>query len=136
MRLPEGIVVDRSGTFGTLKFSALRREVKERNEDGTVSEKVTSRTYDLRSKAQGMMIQVSIPGEVPVKEFDYGAEVELADPDVGAIATRTFGRNADVSWYVKAADILLKRGTAPAAPKPEAKQGEAGSKPGGAAKKG
>src|SRR5690625_5919603 len=61
MRLAEGIVIDKEKTFGLLKFSALRREVFLQNEDGTVSTEVKERTYDLKSREQGQMIQVSIP---------------------------------------------------------------------------
>ena len=61
MRLTEGIVVDSGLTFGKLRFSALRREVRKQNEDGTVSNEVKERTYNLKSSAQGRMIQVSIP---------------------------------------------------------------------------
>ncbi|WP_432276252.1 DUF961 family protein [Erysipelothrix aquatica] len=46
--------------FRVLKFSALRREVKVVNEEGVVTEEVKERTYDLKSKGQGRMIQVSI----------------------------------------------------------------------------
>lgn len=35
MRLANGIVIDKEKTFGQLKFSALRREVRVQNEDGT-----------------------------------------------------------------------------------------------------
>lgn len=35
MRLPNGIVLDKDTTFRELKFSALRREVRIQNEDGT-----------------------------------------------------------------------------------------------------
>src|SRR5699024_11246786 len=61
MRLAEGIVIDKEKTFGLLKFSSLRREVFLQNEDGTVSTEVKERTYDLKSREQGRMIQVSIP---------------------------------------------------------------------------
>ena len=77
MRLTEGIVVDSVLTFGKLRFSALRREVRKQNEDGTVSNEVKERTYNLKSSAQGRMIQVSIPANVPLREFAYDAEVEL-----------------------------------------------------------
>ncbi|VFA54222.1 conjugative transposon protein [Enterococcus faecalis] len=53
MRLTEGIVVDSVLTFGKLRFSALRREVRKQNEDGTVSNEVKERTYNLKSSAQG-----------------------------------------------------------------------------------
>lgn len=60
MRLANGIIIDKEKTFGVLKFSALRREVHMQNEDGTVSEEIKERTYDLKCKEQGRMIQVSI----------------------------------------------------------------------------
>ena len=58
MRLANGIVIDKEKTFGVLKFSALRREVHVQNEDGTVSEEIKERTYDLKCNTQGRMIQV------------------------------------------------------------------------------
>ena len=67
MRLANGIVLDKDTTFGELKFSALRREVRIQNEDGSVSDEIKERTYDLKSKGQGRMIQVSIPASVPLK---------------------------------------------------------------------
>jgi len=108
MRLPEGIVIRQSGTFGKLRFSALRREVRVQNEDGTVSDEVKERTYDLKSREQGQMIQVSIPATIPLKEFDYNAEVELVNPSADTVANATF-MGAEVDWYIKADDIVLKR---------------------------
>ena len=52
MRLANGIVIDKEATFGALKFSALRREVHLQNEDGSVSEEIKERTYDLKSRGQ------------------------------------------------------------------------------------
>ncbi|WP_017472853.1 YdcP family protein [Amphibacillus jilinensis] len=107
MRLAQGIVIDKEKTFGVLKFSALRREVFLQNEDGTVSTEVKERTYDLKSREQGRMIQVSLPASVPLKEFDYNAEVEIMNPIADTVANATF-RGADVDWYIKADDIVLK----------------------------
>lgn len=107
MRLAQGIIIEKDSTFGLLKFSALRREVKLQNEDGTVSNEVKERTYDLKSRAQGCMIQVSIPASAGEKKFDYNAEVELINPIADTVATATFQR-ASVDWYVKADDIILK----------------------------
>lgn len=107
MRLAEGIVIEKEATFGTLKFSALRREVRIQNEDGTVSNEIKERTYDLKSAGQGRMIQVSIPASIPLKAYDYNAEVELINPVADTVATATF-QGADVDWYIKAEDILLK----------------------------
>ena len=101
MRLANGIIIDKEKTFGVLKFSALRREVHIQNEDGTVSEEIKERTYDLKCKEQGRMIQVSIPATVPLKEFDYNTEVEIINPVADTVATATF-QGADVDWYIKA----------------------------------
>ena len=108
MRLPNGIVLDKDATFGELKFSALRREVRIQNDDGTVSDEIKERTYDLKSKGQGRMIQVSIPASVHLKEFDYNAKVEIINPVADTVATATF-RGADVDWYIKADDIVLTK---------------------------
>lgn len=106
MRLANGIVLEKDATFGELKFSALRREVRIQNEDGTASEEIKERTYDLKSKEQGRMIQVSIPASVALKEFDYNTRVEIINPIADTVATATF-RGADVNWYIKAEDIVL-----------------------------
>lgn len=111
MRLANGIVLDKEATFDTLKFSALRREVRIQNEDGTVSDQIKERTYDLKSKGQGCMIQVSIPAEIPLKDFDYNAEVELVNPVADTVANATYF-GADVDWFLKADDIILKKKSA------------------------
>ncbi len=105
MRLAEGIIVDNEKTFGTLKFSALRREVFERGSDGEVTEQVKERTYDLKSSGQKQMIQVSVPADIPLKEFAYNEEVVLVDPIIDTVANPTF-RGADVDWYIKSANIV------------------------------
>ena len=46
MRLANGIVLDKEKTFGTLKFSALRHEVRAENDDGSTSEEITRGTHD------------------------------------------------------------------------------------------
>lgn len=108
MRLAEGIIIKKEETFGVLKFSALRREVKIVDDEGNVTEQIKERTYDLKSKGQGRMIQVSIPASAGAKNFDYNAEVELVNPIADTVATATY-TGADVDWYIKADDIVLKR---------------------------
>lgn len=107
MRLANGIVLDKEKTFGVLKFSALRHEVRIENEDGSTSEEIKRRTYDLKCSVQERMIQVSIPADVAVKEYPYNAEVELINPVADTVANANF-RGADVDWYIKADDIILK----------------------------
>ena len=100
-------IIDKEKTFGVLKFSALRREIHMQNEDGTVSEEIKERTYDLKCNTQGRMIQVSVPATIPLKDYDYNAEVELINPVADTVANANY-RGADVDWYVKADDIVLK----------------------------
>lgn len=107
MRLANGIVIDKEKTFGMLKFSALRREVRVQNDDGTPSNEIKERTYDLKSRGQGRMIQISIPASIPLKEFDYNAEVDIINPVADTVATANFN-GTDVDWYIKADDIVLK----------------------------
>lgn len=107
MRLANGIVLDKEKTFGVLKFSALRHEVRMENEDGTTSEEIKRRTYDLKCSVQERMIQVSIPADVAVKDYPYNAEVEHINPVPDTVANANF-RGADVDWYIKADDIILK----------------------------
>lgn len=114
MRLTEGIIVETEKTFGKLRFSALRREVRKQNEDGTISNEVKERTYNLKSKAQGRMIQVSIPASVPLRDFPYDAEVELIHPIVDTVANYVFREGTTVNWFIKADDLILKRPVNPA----------------------
>lgn len=107
MRLANGIVIEKEKTFGQLKFSALRREVHMQNEDGSMSDEIKERTYDLKCREQGRMIQVSIPASVPLREYDYNAEVEIINPIADTVANATF-QGADVDWFIKADDIILK----------------------------
>ena len=121
MRLPEGIVLNQELTFGELKFSALRRETFGRNEDGSSNGIVERRVYDLKSKIQEQMIQVSLPAEVELKDFPYNSVVELVNPKIRTI-TNARGRNADANWYLEAEDIILKKTQGngqPAGQKPE-----------------
>lgn len=59
MRLANGIVLDKETTFGELKFSALRREVRIQNEDGSVSDEIKERTYQFNFRvALGRMSEM------------------------------------------------------------------------------
>ena len=92
---------------------AEHKDIEDEGQTVTITERIISmhtikeRTYDLKCKEQGRMIQVSIPASVPLKEFDYNAEVEIINPVADTVATATF-QGADVDWYIKADDIVLK----------------------------
>ena len=124
MRLPEGIVVNAKATFGELRFSALRREQQVQDEEGKATGEIKERVYDLKSKGQGMMIQVGIPASAGVKEYEYNADVELLKPVVDTVSVSTFGGRANAGWYIKADDIVVKGAAA--------KQEKQGAQPGSA----
>ena len=46
-------------------------------------------------------------GDYSLKKYDYNAEVELINPVADTVANANY-RGADVDWYVKADDIILK----------------------------
>lgn len=50
---------------------------------------------------------MSLPASIPLKKFDYNAEVEIINPVADTVANATF-RGADVDWYIKADDLTLK----------------------------
>lgn len=103
----EWTIYRKGSDLGSLRFSALRREVHEQDEDGMPTNVIKERTYDLKSETQGRMIQVSIPASVPLRDYEYNAEVDMVNPVVNTVAHATFGNNADVEWYIKAEDIVL-----------------------------
>lgn len=115
MRLAEGIVIDTEKTFGRLRFSALRREVRITDDLGNLTKEIKARTFDLKSDGQGGMIQVTIPVSAGEKDFDYNAVVDLVNPIVDTVATADF-RGADANWYMKADDLVLKKPQGNAAP--------------------
>ena len=65
------------------------------------------RIYDLKCSLHGGIIPVSVPPEVPLREFPYNAVVELVNPVADTVSRKTY-TGADVDWYVKAEDIVLK----------------------------
>ncbi|NSH99303.1 YdcP family protein, partial [[Ruminococcus] gnavus] len=89
-----------------LKFTAVR-DVFLQNEDGTPSTQLKKRIYDLKCSLHGGIIPVSVPPEVPLREFPYNAVVELVNPVADTVSRKTY-TGADVDWYVKAEDIVLK----------------------------
>lgn len=84
MRLSNGFVIDKEKTFGELKFTAVR-DVFLQNEDGTPSTQLKKRIYDLKCSLHGGIIPVSVPPEIPLREFPYNAVVELVNPVADAV---------------------------------------------------
>ena len=42
-----------------------------------------------------------------MRDFDYNAEVELINPVADTVANATY-RGADIDWYIKCDDLVLK----------------------------
>lgn len=105
MRLANGIIIDAEKTLGALKFSALRRERMVNDEEGKSTGEIKERTYDLRSRGQQMMVQVSIPADAGEKNISAGTQVMLVNPVFDTVTTSTYS-GAVVDWYIKADDII------------------------------
>ena len=95
MRLSNGFVIDKEKTFGELKFTAVR-DVFLQNEDGTPSTQLKKRIYDLKCSLHGGIIPVSVPPEVPLREFPYNAVVaaDFADLECEASAKSCYSARA------------------------------------------
>ncbi len=50
---------------------------------------------------------MSIPASVPLRDYEYNAEVDIVNPVANTVANATFGNNAEADWYLKADDIVL-----------------------------
>ena len=90
---------------GSNQFSV--RDVFLQNEDGTPSTQIKKRIYDLKCSLHGGIIPVSVSPEVPLREFSYNVVVELVNPVADTVSRKTY-TGADVDWYVKSEDIVLK----------------------------
>lgn len=109
----KGILLDVDFVLGELTMSGKRGDVMERDAEGNVTEDVRKMKYDLRSRGQGIMIQVGIPADAPVAEIPQGTKVKLVNPVFGAVAEPTFGTNAKVEWFINADNIVAVGGMNP-----------------------
>ena len=94
-------------------------------EAGSVSEEIEEHTYEFKIlRGQEFMVEIFHPSQAcRLKELELqSGKVELAlDPVADTVATATF-QGAEVDWYIKAEDIVLKKGAAmnPQTPKKDA----------------
>lgn len=44
----------------------------------------------MKCREQGRMIQVSVPANIPLRDFEYNAEVELINPVAVTVANATY----------------------------------------------
>lgn len=106
LRLKEQFAVDKEKTFGRLRFAGLKSERKVQTLEGTLTDEVEKRRYSLKSDAQGTIVEVNIPGNVPLKEFERNAVVDIINPMVGTVSDGKYRAEAD--WYINADDLVLK----------------------------
>ena len=123
------IPYDRDATFGELLFSDMRRTVYKQGEDGKATEEVKRRTYDLKARGWGGMVSISLPADIPQKNFPYNAEVLVVNPKALAVAEGSF-RGAEAKVYFSADDIVLKGAAAPNGSPPSGSPKTADPKPG------
>ena len=68
---------------------------------------IVDRTSGTDKKPQYLSRWKGVPPEVPLRVFPYNAVVELVNPVADTVSRKTY-TGADVDWYVKAEDIVLK----------------------------
>ena len=100
------VVPDMAQSFGTLEFAGESDHVFERDKDNRRF--FARRSYNLYSDVQrGENVVVEIPVQAGEKHFKYEQKVKLVNPVADTVSRKTY-TGADVDWYVKAEDIVLK----------------------------
>ena len=100
------VVPDMAQSFGTLEFAGESDHVFDRDKDNRRF--FARRSYHLYSDVQkGENVVVEIPVQAGEKKFKYEQKVKLVNPVADTVSRKTY-TGADVDWYVKAEDIVLK----------------------------
>ena len=83
MRFSNGFFGENEATLGTLRFSAMRREVFEENADGTPSEVVKERTYCLlyTSRTAAACLPQNTGEPAPDRQVVYAADRAVEQQD-------------------------------------------------------
>lgn len=100
------IVPDKEKTFGAMNFLGHNRDRFQYDRvNNRRTDVLEARVYNLGSSGQGGQIEVTIPGEVELKELDFNEPVELLNPMITSSAQAN-GNFATVRWTVTADDIV------------------------------
>ncbi|MBO1000539.1 YdcP family protein [Bacillus sp. SD075] len=100
------IVPDIEKTFGAMNFLGHNRDRFQYDRvNNRRTDVLEARVYNLGSSGQGGQIEVTIPGEVELKELDFNEPVELVNPMITSSAQAN-GNFATVRWTVTADDIV------------------------------
>lgn len=99
------VVPNMEKTFGNLEFAGENTTEQQRI-NGRMA--VITRSYNLYSDVQRADdVVVVLPAKAGEKHFSPEQKVKLINPVVDTVANANY-RGADVDWYVKADDIVLK----------------------------
>ena len=99
------VVPNMEKTFGNLEFAGENTTEQQRI-NGRMA--VINRSYNLYSDVQRADdVVVTLPAKAGEKHFSPEQKVKLINPVVDTVANANY-RGADVDWYVKADDIVLK----------------------------
>ena len=99
------VVPNMEKTFGNLEFAGENTTEQQRI-NGRMA--VINRSYNLYSDVQRADdVVVTLPAKAGEKHFLPEQKVKLINPVVDTVANANY-RGADVDWYVKADDIVLK----------------------------
>lgn len=99
------VVPNMEKTFGNLEFAGENTTEQQRI-NGRMA--VITRSYNLYSDVQRADdVVVTLPAKAGEKHFSPEQKVKLINPVVDTVANANY-RGADVDWYVKADDIVLK----------------------------
>ena len=99
------VVPNMEKTFGNLEFAGENTTEQQRI-NGRMA--VITRSYNLYSDVQRADdVVVTLPAKAGEKHFLPEQKVKLINPVVDTVANANY-RGADVDWYVKADDIVLK----------------------------
>ena len=100
------VVPDMAQSFGTLEFAGESEPVFERDKNNR--RVLARRSYNLYFDVQkGENVVVEILVQAGEKHFKYEQKVKLVNPVADTVSRKTY-TGADVDWYVKAEDIVLK----------------------------
>ncbi|MBU5593848.1 YdcP family protein [Amphibacillus sp. MSJ-3] len=66
-------------------------------------------TYEIEA-VEDIVVGGATHAKAGEKQYDYNSEVELVNPVADTVATATF-RGADVDWYIRVDNIVLKKST-------------------------
>ena len=109
MYFKDGVKLNAKATFGKCLFAGLRKEVFVTDEDGKQTADIKQRVYNVKSYAQGQIVQVILPDSATKKTFKDGDEIEIKEAVQGAVPSG-FGRTATLNEFIKAEDIVKVAG--------------------------